>query len=178
MNRVEQLLREAIDEAEKYGSLLSMYFLIKKIALDYSSIYKKEEEPYDITVDDIILISLSHGEVTKIPFFAISFLIYDYFSSSNKYHVQDCIFYFRWDKRIFVYSPRIEAHLYYLIRTGYVSGIKFYKLTEKGKFEMDLKLKSFSEKERKDILFIINNVLSMKKTSDIKKYVRRQFFGR
>ncbi|ARM76637.1 hypothetical protein [Acidianus manzaensis] len=177
MNRVEQLLKEAIDEAEKYGSMLSMYFLVKKVVFDYSSIYRQEEEKYDVTVDDIILLSLSQKEVTKIPFFSISFLIYDYLSS-HKYKVQDCIFYFRWDKRIFIYSPRVEAHLYYLIRTGYASGIKYYKLTEKGKFEANLKFSSFSEKEKKDISFIIEEIINKRKNSDIKKYIRKQLFGK
>lgn len=176
MNRVQQLLTEALDEVEKYGSLLSMYILVKKLALDYSSIVRQEEIKYDITVDDIILLSLSQGEVGKVPLFSISFLIYDYLSSF--YSVQDCLFYFRWDKRIFVYSPRVESHLHYLIRTGYVNGIKYFRLTEKGKSEVNSKIASLTEKERKDIINIVNTIRHKKRNSEIKKYIRERLFGK
>lgn len=177
MSRAQQILREAIDEAEKYGSLLSMYFLVRKLSLDYESVAKQEEKKYDLTVDDIVLLSLSQGEVSKIPFFSISFLVFDYLSSNN-YSVQDCLFYFRWDKRIFVYSPRVDSHLHYLIRTGYINGAKYYKLTEKGKSEADSKMLTFTEKEREDLIHIINTVRYKRRNSEIKRYIREQFFGK
>lgn len=174
MNRIQQILLEAINEAEKYGSLLSMYFLIKKLASDYNFLSREEEKKYDVTVDDIVLLALSRGEVGKIPFFSISFLICDYLSSI--YSVQDCVFYFRWNKRIFVYSPRVEAHLYYLIRTGYVIGMKFFKLTEKGKHEADLKMSTFTEKEKKDIVCLIDAIKHKKRIKEIKDYVKEILF--
>ncbi|WP_236752071.1 hypothetical protein [Acidianus sp. HS-5] len=173
---MKQLLSEAVEETEKYGSLFSTYLILKKCNAEYDSLVKETEANYSFSVDDIILISLSYKELNKTQFFVISFLICDYLSS--RYITQDCLFYFRWDKRIFIYSPRTEAHLLYLIKTGYAEGYKYFKLTEKGKVEAEAKKSLLSTMEKIKIDDMISCVLSKNRLSELKKYVRSYIFGK
>lgn len=176
MSRLKQLLSEAVEEAEIYGSLLSTYLIIKKCYVEYDKLVREKEVNYSFNIDDIILISLSYKELNKIQFFVMSFLVCDYLSS--RYITQDCLFYSRWSKRIFIYSPRIEAHLFYLIRKGYIEGYKYFKLTEKGRVEAEAKKSLLSKSEIIKIDEISSQVLSKTKTSDLKKYVRSYIFGK
>ncbi|MFP3217309.1 MAG: hypothetical protein RXQ99_01715 [Acidianus sp.] len=176
MSRLKQLLGEAVEEAEKYGSLLSTYLILKKCNAEYDTLVKEKEVNYSFSVDDIILTSLSYKELSKIQFFVMSFLVCDYLSS--RYITQDCLFYFRWDKRIFIYSPRMEAHLFYLIRSGYAEGYKYFKLTEKGRVEAEAKKSLLSNVEKIKIDEISSCVLSKNKLSELKRYVRSYIFGK
>ncbi len=176
MSRLKQLLNEAVEETEKYGSLFSTYLILKKCNTEYDILDRENDSNYSFYVDDIILISLSYKELNKTQFFVISFLICDYLSS--RYITQDCLFYFRWDKRIFVYSPRMEAHLLYLIRTGYAEGYKYFKLTEKGKNEAEAKKSLLSTMEKIKIDEMASCILSKRKLSELKKYVRSYIFGK
>ncbi|NON63266.1 hypothetical protein [Acidianus sp. RZ1] len=173
---VKKLIEEAVEEAEKFGSLSSMYFLVKKIWAEYGKLSREPIRDYDFTVDDIILFSLHRSKLERIPFFVSSFLTWYYLS--NHFFAQDPLFYFRWDKRIFVYSPRVDAHLLYLARTGYVKISKTYCLTEKGKEESSVKLSSLGERHYKEIDSILNNVYNSKKLRDLRMIVKDTIFFR
>ncbi|MBW9141961.1 MAG: hypothetical protein K1T65_09845, partial [Candidatus Aramenus sp.] len=96
---------------------------------------------------------------------------------SRKYVVQDGLFYFRWNKRIFVYSPRVESHLLYLVRLGYLEGGKKFKLSKKGKTEADSIMSTLSKEEVKDITSMVENVIRAKKLKDLKRYVKEYLFA-
>lgn len=174
-SRAKQLLKESIDEVEKYGSFTSMYLILKKVYSDFEKLTKEERIDYNIKVDDLILISLHEREMNKISLFVSSFLIYDYLSKN--YIVQDGLFYFRWNKRIFIYSPRIESHIYYLIRLGYLQGIKNFKLTNRGYEEAESILLSLSCEDRKNIRNIIIDICLKTKLKELKEYVKKYLFN-
>ncbi len=174
-SRAKQLLEESIDEVEKYGSFTSMYMMVKKIYSDFEKLNKEEKIDYDIKIDDLILLSLHEKEMNKISLFVSTFLIYDYLS--KKYITQDGLFYFRWNKRIFIYSPRIESHVYYLMRLGYLQGIKNFKLTSRGYEESESLLSSLDHEDRKIIRGIIIDVCLKTKLKELKEYVKKYLFS-
>ncbi len=174
-SRVKQLLEESIDEVEKYGSFSSMYLILKKVYSDFEKLTKEERIDYNIKVDDIILISLHEREMNKISLFVSSFLIYDYLS--KRYIVQDGLFYFRWNKRIFIYSPRIESHLFYLMRLGYLQGIKNFKLTSRGYEEAESIFLSLNCEDRKAIKNIIIDICLKTRPRELKEYVKKYLFN-
>jgi hypothetical protein len=72
----------------------------------------------------------------------------------------------------------MEAHLLYLIRSGYAEGYKYFKLTEKGIVEAEAKKSLLSNVEKIKIDEISSCVLSKNKLSELKRYVRSYIFGK
>lgn len=170
----KRYLEEAVEEVEKYGSFSSMYLIVKKLRDEFDRLSKEEFREYDFKIDDLVLLSLK-GEMCKVKLLVSSFLVHDYLS--RKYVVQDGLFYFRWSKRIFVYSPRVESHLLYLVRLGYLEGGKKFKLSKKGKTEADSIMSILGREEVKDITSLVENVIRAKKLKDLKRYVKEYLFA-
>ncbi|MEM0122437.1 MAG: hypothetical protein QW440_05620 [Saccharolobus sp.] len=172
MNRLNQILREALDEVEIYNSWISSYYIIKSLENNIEKLCKEPAITYDITIDSLILLTIHlYGEIDKTRLFVTSFILYDHLS--KVYKIQDPIFTIRWHKRHFIYSPRIDSHLAFLLKRGLVieKGRYYYYLNPLGESEA-INVYNLI-KNRKSIEDIIYDVKKLKKIKDIKTYIRK-----
>ncbi|MDT7861638.1 MAG: hypothetical protein RRA45_05450 [Saccharolobus sp.] len=177
MNRLQQLIKEAIAEVENYDSWITLYYILKSIENNVEKLCKESEINYEVTVDSLILftIYIHGGRIDKTRLFALSFILYDYMSKN--YKVQDPIFYIRWNKRYFIYSPRIDSHLNALSKKGLIIKKDLYYLSDLGRAEAESLFKYIKEKDRKEIASIIEIFKSFKRISEIKTYIRKYLTG-
>ncbi|MCY0849789.1 hypothetical protein [Sulfuracidifex metallicus] len=176
MNRVRQLTREAIEEIEKYNSCQSAYYILKTLEEGSESLCKEKELKYDYTIDNLITVSLYiYDEVTKARLFVTSFLIYDVLAKN--YVLQNPLFYFRWNKRYFVYSPRIDSHLSYLSREGFVKARKKFSLTEYGKKEGESLISTLNKETLSKIEEYVSTLKSMDTMKEIKIFLKKHLMG-
>jgi len=152
MKRILQLVNEAIEEIERYGSCEGAYQLLKYISSTGEKFIKEEEVKYDFTLDQLILLSMSK-KTKKYKLLASSFFVYDYLS--KKYKIQDPLFTFRWGKLYFIYSYRIVGRLSLLVEKG------FLQIERRG----EIKLTSLGEEESKNLFSMLNQ----KEKDEIKK---------
>ena len=143
MKRIIQLIDEAIEEIEHYGSCESAYQLLKYISSTGEKLIKEGEVKYDFTLDNLVLLSMSK-KIKKYKLFVSSFFVYDYLS--KKYKVQDPLFVFRWGKLYFIYSPRINGRVSLLAEKG------FLKIERRG----EIKLTSLGEEESENLFSLLN----------------------
>lgn len=169
-----QLINEAIEEIEKYGSCESAYYILKYLANSQDNLCE-EEVDYDITIDNLIFLSMN-GKRTekKYKLYVNAFFIYDMLSSSLA--VQNPLFTFRWGKLYFIYSPRIESHLKALVKNKFLYLTRSQvRLTQRGEEEMEGVKALLS----KDYLRKINEKLKeidRMKLKDLKIYIKNYLF--
>ncbi|BBG23547.1 hypothetical protein [Sulfuracidifex tepidarius] len=176
MNRVRQLTDEAIEEIEKYNSCQSAYYILKTLSEGAETLCKEKEVKYDYTVDNLIIMSLyTYEDVTKARLFVTSFIIYDLLA--KKYTIQNPLFYFRWNKRYFVYSPRIESHLSYLSREGFVKNRKKYSLTEYGKKEGETSLATLNKETLSKIQESVSTLKRIETMKQTKVFLKKYLMG-
>ncbi|MBB5254251.1 hypothetical protein [Sulfurisphaera ohwakuensis] len=174
MQKILQLINEAIEEIEKYGSCESAYYLLKYIASHGEKFIEEKSVNYDFTLDNIILMSVLQ-ETHKYKLFVSSFFIYDYLS--KKFRVQEPLFIFRWGKTYFIYSYRINARLESLIKNQFIFSRKgILKLTKKGENERENIFSSLPSTDRKKIEEIIDNIDKMK-LKELRIYTKKYLFS-
>jgi hypothetical protein len=175
-NRVAQLLREAVDEIEKYRSCESAYFLLKYTLSGIDKIINEKGLKYDFTLDNLILLTLLFmGKNTrKYKFFVAMFLIYD--ELCKRYKLQEPLFMFRWTKTYFIYSYRVEAHLKMLIQNSYIlakrDGLGLTGVGEKEAHNLKLMLK----KEEVDRISEIAKKIERMRLNELKIYIKKSLF--
>ncbi|WP_338598221.1 hypothetical protein V6M85_06820 [Sulfolobus tengchongensis] len=176
MNRLKQILKEALDEVEVYGSWISLYYILKSIENDIEKLCKEPEVKYDITVDSLILFTIYryNDKIDKTRLFALSFILYDYLSKN--YKVQEPLFSIRWNRRYFIYSYRIESHLNTLLKKGLlIKRRTVYYLSELGKNEAENL--SIREKDMVKVNEIVNNFKALRRVKEIRIYIRKYLMG-
>ncbi len=172
MNRVRQLTDEAIEEIEKYNSCHSAYYILKTLSEGVDNFCKEDELKYDYTVDNLVILSIYlNDDVSKARMFVTSFMVYDILS--KKYVIQNPLFYFRWNKRYFIYSPRVESHLSYLAREGFVRSRKRYSLTEYGKKEGEALLTSLDRGVLSKVERMVSELKSMETMKQTRIFVKK-----
>ncbi|AGE71190.1 hypothetical protein [Sulfolobus acidocaldarius] len=172
--RIFQLMKEAVEEMEKYGSCQSAYYMLKYI-LSQINDHIQSFPDYDIPLDNLILLSFNETlEEKKYKFFVKTFLVYDYLST--KYTVQDPIFIFRWGKLYFIYSPRIDAHLSLLEKNSFLTCHKFQlKLTRRGKEERENIIQNLSDYDLNKINELDKQIEEFK-LQDLKIFMKKYLF--
>lgn len=175
MQRILQLINEAIEEIEKYGSCESAYYLLKYISSHGEELVKENETKYDFTIDNLIFLSVQN-EIPKYKLFALSFFIYDYLS--KKYKVQDPLFIFRWSKMYFIYSYRIEAHLLNLMKNQFlVTKRGKIKLTPKGESESENSYTLLSSQDKENIEKIREEI-EKRKLTELRVFTKKYLFSK
>lgn len=58
MNRLQQLIKEAIAEVENYNSWITLYYILKSIENNVEKLCKESEINYEVTVDSLILFTI------------------------------------------------------------------------------------------------------------------------
>ena len=170
MKRVFQLISEALEEIEKYGSCESAYYILKYI-VGKEELCQQEEIKYDLTIDQLIYLSFNE---TKYRLFINAFFVYDMLSARRK--IQDPMFTFRWGKLYFIYSPRIESHLVTLAKNGFLRMSRSrVKLTERGKEERENVRSLLTREEIKRIDEKLREIEKMKLT-DLRVHVKNYLF--
>ncbi|PVU77464.1 hypothetical protein DDW12_06810 [Sulfolobus islandicus] len=177
MNRLQQLLKEALDEIEIYGSWTSLYYILKSVAeSNVEKLCREQEVIYHMTVDSLTLFTIykySEG-VDKTRLFVLSFLLYDYLS--RHYNVQNPIFSIKWNKRYFIYSPRIDSRLHSLSKRGLIlKKDRLYYLSQLGISEAESI--NIGKKDSTKVDSIVANLKSLRKVKDIKIFVRKYLLG-
>ncbi|AAK42863.1 hypothetical protein SULI_02845 [Saccharolobus solfataricus] len=177
MNRLQQLLKEALDEIEIYGSWVSLYYILKLLAeSNVEKLCKEQEVAYHMTVDSLTLFTIYKygGGIDKTRLFVLSFLLYDYLS--RYYNIQNPIFSIKWNKRYFVYSPRIDSRLHTLSKKSLIlKKERLYYLNQLGRSEAESI--NIREKDNAKVDSIVTNLKSLKKVKDIRIFVRRHLLG-
>lgn len=174
MQKIIQLINEAIEEIEKYSSCESAYYLLKYIASHGDKFLEEKATNYDFTVDNLIFLSLGE-ETHKYKLFVSSFFIYDYLS--KKHAVQEPLFVFRWGKTYFIYSYRIESRLQSLVKNQFIQIKKgVIKLTKKGKEENENILSSLNVNDKKKIEEITETINKMK-LKELRIYTKKYLFS-
>ncbi|BFH74117.1 hypothetical protein SJAV_20610 [Sulfurisphaera javensis] len=174
MQKILQLINEAIEEIEKYNSCESAYYLLKYIASHGEKFVEEKATNYDFTVDNLIFLSLKE-EMHKYKLFVISFFIYDYLS--KKFQVQEPLFIFRWGKTYFIYSYRIESRLQMLAKNQFIQTKKgIVRLTKKGKEESENIYKFLNPIDRQKVEEIISNINNMK-LKELRIYTKKYLFS-
>ncbi|QGA53159.1 hypothetical protein GFS03_00350 [Sulfolobus sp. E5-1-F] len=177
MNRLQQLLKEALDEIEVYGSWTSLYYILKLLVeSEAEKLCREQEIIYHMTVDSLTLFTIyKYGEgIDKTRLFVLSFLLYDYLS--RHYNLQNPIFSIKWNKRYFIYSPRIDSRLHSLSKRGLlIKKNKLYYLTQLGISEAESI--SIGKKDSMKVDSIVASLKSLRKVKDIKIFIRKYLIG-
>ena len=175
MKRIMQLINEAIEEIERYGSCESAYQLLKYISSAGEKLIKEEEVKYDFTLDQLVLLSMSK-KIKKYKLFVSSFFVYDYLS--KKYKVQDPLFIFRWGKLYFIYSPRIVGRVSLLVEKGFLQIERRgeIKLTNLGEEESENLFLMLNQRDRDEIEKIKEKVQQLTLT-ELKIYTKKYLFS-
>ncbi|MEJ2781455.1 hypothetical protein WIW89_11350 [Stygiolobus sp. CP850M] len=174
-SRMFQLINEAIEEIEKFGSCESAYYILKYLANSRDNLCEEEEVDYDITIDNLIFLAMN-GKRTekKYKLYVNAFFVYDMVSSSLA--VQNPLFTFRWGKLYFIYSSRIKSHLNALVKNKFLYLTRSQvRLTQRGEEEMEGVKTLLS----KDYLRKINEKLKeidKMKLKDLKIYTKNYLF--
>jgi len=179
VNRIRQLIKEAIEEIEVYNSWLSSYYLLKYIESEAEKLCKIGEINYDVTLDSLIFftIYLNGKSIDKTRLFSLSFLVYDLLSNKG-FKVQDPLFQIRWNKRYFIFSPRINDHLEVIRKKGLVLKKNEYYLTDISFREALGIYDKLSSRDKNDLQDLVKKFKSLRKVKDIKTFIRNYLAGR
>ncbi|BCU70201.1 hypothetical protein [Stygiolobus caldivivus] len=176
-SRMLQLINEAIEEIEKYGSCESAYYILKYLSNSQEDLCKRGEVKYDLTIDHLIFLSMN-GKTSqkKYKLYVNAFFTYDVLSPYKV--IQDPMFTFRWGKLYFIYSPRIDSHLSSLIKSNFMRVTRSQiKLTERGEEEMENIRASLTKEELRKLSDKLKEIEEMKLT-DLKIYTKNYLFAK
>lgn len=173
MKRISQLVNEAIEEIEYYKSCEAAYQILKYIASYGEKFMKEEAVKYDISLDNLVFLSINK-HTKKYKLFVTAFFIYDYLS--KKYVVQEPLFIFRWGKLYFIYSYRIDGRLRLLDEKKFLEVRRSeIRLTQIGEQESKNIISILNNKEKEEVEHIREKINSMK-ANELRVYTKKYLF--